>query len=92
MSPTEAKARLFEIEQESRGHLDTLTKAARLVREAVLENTGISAPDFETYNAGLMLDKVALLAAQGIRARDALRALAAERDRLTAYLETLKGE
>jgi len=92
VNATEAKARLFDIERESRAHLETLRQAARLAREAVLENASLSAPDFEIYNAGLMLDKVALLAAQGIRARDCLRQLAAERDRLTTYLETLKGD
>lgn len=91
MNEAEAKARLYDIEKRLQELFSVVRKASTGIKEAMLENTCITSPDFEVYNAGLLFDKVSLIAKQGQRAMDEIKRLSAEKESIEQYLKILNG-
>ena len=85
MNTTEIQSRLFEIGREEQAAMCAIEQAAVVVREAV-NSRDVAVGDYALLNAGLMLEKVAIVAADGVAARKRLAALVDEKKRLEAML------
>jgi hydrogenase maturation factor len=85
MNTTEIQSRLFEIGREEQAAMKAIEQAAREVREAA-NTSNVSAGDYALLNAGLMLEKVAVVAACGVDARRRLTLLLDERKQLEGML------
>ncbi len=85
MNSTEIKARLYEIDRETQKLIEMILKVSKLIKEEVNSNDIIS-DDFEILNAGLMIEKVYLLAEKGLLAKENIKRLSDEKKRLEMLL------
>lgn len=85
MNTTEIQSRLFEIGREEQKAMLAVEQAALAVREAANAHD-VAAGPYRLLNMGLMLEKVAVVAADGVDARRKLARLVDEKKRLEAML------
>jgi hypothetical protein len=83
VNTTEIHARLYRIGREQDEAQRRIETAAHQVREAA-RSSDVSAGPFALLNMGLMLEKVAVIAAEGVAARRQLQELSEEQKRLEA--------
>jgi hypothetical protein len=91
MNATEIKARLYEIEQRIAVITPEILKAAAAIREAAMAEASVTAPQFAALNAGLMIDRVRLIAEAAGELRDELKRLADEKRALSETLKHIGG-
>ena len=85
MNTSETEARLYRISREQDELRGKIEDAAYQVREAA-RSSDVAAGPYSLLNMGLMLEKVAVIAADGAAARRRLLALADEQKRLEGML------
>lgn len=85
MNTSEAQARLYRISREQEELLSKIEDAAHQVREAA-RSSDVAAGPYALLNMGLMLEKVAVIAADGAAARRKLLDLTEEQKRLEGTL------
>jgi hypothetical protein len=85
VNSTEIHARLYRIGLEQETLMRRIEEAAFQVREAATASD-VSAGSFALLNRGLMLEKVAVIAADGVAARRLLQELSIEKKRLEGGL------